>query len=163
MLEAEQTLFKLENGCPLGEAHMKLGLIYGTKRKKATVEVIKWLTNAFQEAGIEVDAGKPEDISDLNYDVFVVGSSIYAGQAEDYLLDFVEKNKDTLTSKPVATFVVCKEVECPENNMAQILERLGTDPISQLFVEGYMLRKKNFDDQQGKVEDWAKDLVSKLS
>jgi menaquinone-dependent protoporphyrinogen IX oxidase len=142
---------------------LKLGIIYGTKRKKATVEVIEWLMEACKKSGIEVEVGKPEEVSDLDHDAFVVGSSIYAGQAQSDLLEFVEQNRETLTSKPVATFVVCKEVECPEDNMAQILERLGSEPISQLFVEGYMIRRGNFDRQRVKVEDWVKDLISKLS
>jgi len=77
---------------------------------------------------------------------------------------FIEANKEEIGSKPVAAFVVCKEVEHPrEENLVQILDKLPTEPISDHCFEGYMLRKGNFEDQRGKAEDWIRDFVSKLS
>ena len=143
---------------------LKVGIIYETKRKKATVQVVEWLENALKNHNVEVTAGKPEEFDNLDFDAFIIGSSVYAGQVQQQLLEFIEARKEEIGSKPVAAFVVCKEVEHPrEENLIQILDKLPTEPITDQCFEGYMLRRGNFDRQQSKAEDWVRDFVSKLS
>jgi menaquinone-dependent protoporphyrinogen IX oxidase len=143
---------------------LKIAIIYETKRKKATVQVVEWLRNALASQNVEVTAGKPEAFETLDFDAFIIGSSVYAGNVQSQLLKFIESRKEEIGNKPVAAFVVCKEVEHPrEQNLVQILDKLPADPISEQCFEGYMLRKGNFEDQRGKAEDWVRDFVSKLS
>lgn len=143
---------------------MKVAIIYETKRKKATVQVVEWLRNALKSNNVDVAAGKPEEFENLDFDAFIIGSSVYAGKVQEQLLDFIEAKKDEIGSKPIAAFVVCKEVEHPrEQNLVQILDKLPTEPISELCIEGYMLMKGKFENQRSKVEDWVKEFLSKLS
>ncbi len=142
---------------------MKIGIIYGTRRKKATVTVVNWLKSAFNQAGITVDAARHKEFTTFDQDAFLIGSAVYAGGIRTGLLEFLEKNQNSIKDKPLATFVVCKEVEKPENHMAQILEKLPQEPISQVIFEGYMFRKGNFDKQKPKAEAWVQEIVKKLS
>ena len=143
---------------------MKVAIIYETKRKKATVQVVEWLRNALKSHNVDVTSGKPEEFNNLDFDAFIIGSSVYAGKVQDQLLEFIEARKEEIGSKPVGAFVVCKEVERPrEENLVQILDKLPTETVTDECFEGYMLRKGKFDDQQGKAEDWVREFVSKLS
>lgn len=143
---------------------MKIAIIYETKRKKATVQVVEWLSNALKSQNVDVTVGKPEDYDSLDFDAFIIGSSVYAGNVQAQLLDFIESRKEEIGTKPVAAFVVCKEVEHPrEQNLVQILDKLAIEPISEYCFEGYMLRKGDFERQQSKAIEWVKEFVSKLS
>jgi menaquinone-dependent protoporphyrinogen IX oxidase len=143
---------------------MKVAIIYETKRKKATVQVVEWLSNALKSHDVDVTTGKPEDYDSLDFDAFIIGSSVYAGNVQAQLLDFIVTRKEEIVNKPVAAFVVCKEVKHPrEQNLVQILDKLPTEAISEQCFEGYMLRKGDFENQESKAIDWVKEFLSKLS
>ena len=142
---------------------MKIAIVYETKRKKATVQVVDWLKNALKSQNVDVTAGKPDEFENLDFDAFIFGSSVYAGKVQDQLLEFIEARKEEISNKPIAAFVVCKEVEHPrEQNLVQILDKLPVEPIAEYCFEGYMLRKGKFEDQRSKAEDWVKEFVNKL-
>jgi len=141
----------------------RVGIVYSTKRRKATVQVVEWIKAAFESNGLEVEVGKPEEIDTLNCDLFVLGTSVYAGQVQESILEFVSQNQDLLREKPVATFVVCKEVETPECHMNLVIEKLPKEPMTWINFEGYLMRKGNFRKQQGKADTWVKDIISRLS
>ncbi len=142
---------------------MKVAVVYGTNREKAMVKVIKWLQAGFESEGHEVTVGRPHELDSLNYDLFVIGSSIYAGNAVEGILEYVEQNNEGLNEKNVATFLVCKETKCPEDQMVQILERLKKTPLTQMFIEGYMFREKDFKRQESKALDWTKEILGKVA
>ena len=142
---------------------MKVAIIYGTNREKATVKVVDWLRQGFEDDGHEVSVGKPSKFDALDYDLIVLGSSVYGGKVQDDVIQFVMMNKDVLNEKSLATFIVCKESKTPEINMEQILCFLTEDPVQQMFIEGYMFREKNFNRQEQKAKDWVKATLSKLS
>ena len=93
----------------------------------------------------------------------MIGSTIYAGNDVEGLLENVESSSEKLSDKNVATFLVCKETKCPEDQIVQIHERLKKEPLTQMFIEGYMFREKNFSRQEQKAKDWVKATLSKLS
>jgi menaquinone-dependent protoporphyrinogen IX oxidase len=143
---------------------LKIAIIYETKRKKATVQVVDWLKNALMNLNVDVKAGKPDEFENLDFDAYIIGSSVYAGKVQDQLLEFIEARKAEIGNKPIAAFVVCKEVKHPrEENLVQILDKLPSEPIAEHCFEGYMLRKGNFEDQRSSAEDWVREFVSKLS
>jgi len=141
----------------------RVGIVYSTKRRKATVQVVEWLKAAFESNGLEVEVGKPEEIDTLNCDFFVLGTSVYAGQVQESILEFVSQNQDLLREKPVATFVVCKEVETPECHMNLVIEKLPKEPMTWINFEGYVIRKGDFRDQQSKANTWVKDIIGQIS
>jgi len=141
----------------------RVGIVYSTKRRKATVQVVEWLKAAFESNGLEVEVGKPEEIDTLNCDLFVLGTSVYAGQVQESILEFVSQNQDLLREKPVATFVVCKEVETPECHMNLVIEKLPKEPMTWINFEGYVIRKGDFRDQQSKANTWVKDIIGQIS
>jgi len=141
----------------------RVGIVYSTKRRKATVQVVEWLKAAFESNGLEVEVGKPEEIDMLNCDLFVLGTSVYAGQVQESILEFVSQNQDLLREKPVATFVVCKEVETPECHMNLVIEKLPKEPMTWINFEGYLMRKGNFRKQQSKADTWVKEIICQIS
>ena len=138
-------------------------IVYSTKRKKATVQVVEWLKVAFESNGLEVEVGKPEEINTQDCDLFVLGTSVYAGAVQEPILAFIDQNQDLLREKPVATFIVCKEVETPECHMNLVIEKLPKEPMTWINFEGYLLRKGDFEKQQSKANTWVKDIISRLS
>jgi menaquinone-dependent protoporphyrinogen IX oxidase len=142
---------------------MKVAIVYGTNREKAMVKVVKWLEAGFTSEGHEVKVGRPNEFDSFDYDVFVIGSSIYAGNAVEGVLDYVGTNSDKLSEKNVATFLVCKETKCPEDQIVQIHERLKKEPLTQMFIEGYMFREKNFKRQESKALEWTKEILGKVA
>ena len=141
----------------------RVGFVYSTKRRKATVQVVEWPKAAFESNGLEVEAGQPEEIDTLNCDLFVLGTSVYAGQVQESILKFVSQNQDLLREKPVVTFVVCKEVETPECHMNLVIEKLPIKPMTWINFEGYMMRKGDFGRQRSKADTWVTEIISRLS
>lgn len=140
----------------------RVGIVYSTKRRKATVQVVEWLKAAFESNGLEVEVGKPEEIDTLNCELFVLGTSVYAGQVQESILEFVSQNQDLLREKHVATFVVCKEVETPECHMNLVIEKLPKEPITWINFEGYVIRKGDFRKQRSKADTWVKEIIDRL-
>ena len=141
---------------------MKIAIIYGTKRKKAMVQVVEWLKAACKSEGHDVTVGKPAEFGSLEFDLFVIGSSVYGGEVVEEIVEFVKKNNDTLSGRNIATFIVCKETKTPETNMEKILCFLEEKPINQMFIEGYMFREKDFGRQENKAKEWIKEILSTL-
>ena len=142
---------------------MKVAIIYGTNREKATIRVVDWLRQGYEHNGHEVTVGKPSNFNSLDFDLIVIGSSVYKGEVVNDIIQFVMMNKEVLDGKSLATFIVCKETKTPETHMEQILCLLTEDPVQQMFIEGYMFREKNFDRQETKAKEWVKATLSKLS
>ena len=140
---------------------MKVGIIYGTKRKKATEALIKWLKSSLENRGIAVEAKKHKEFTDFNRDAFIIGGAVYAAGVRTGLLEFLEKNQNSL-DKPLATFVVCTRMKFREEYMSQILEKLPSKPITQKVFEGYYLKKGNFDNQKQIAETWVNEILDKL-
>ena len=126
------------------------------------VKVVEWLRIGFESEGIDTSVGKPPEFDSLGYDLIVIGSSIYGGKAVDEILEFVQVRNEELCTKKIATYLVCKTTNCPEVLMEQILDRLNTKPVSQMFIEGYMFREKNFRSQEGKTQNWIKEIIQKI-
>ncbi|MFW9807896.1 MAG: flavodoxin domain-containing protein [Candidatus Thorarchaeota archaeon] len=142
---------------------MKVAIIYGTNRKKAMVKVVKWLEETVKEDGHEVSVGKPSEFDSIDYDLIIIGSSVYIDTVVEEITKFVEKYSETLRGKKVATFLVCKETTKQEENLEQILCLLVEMPINKMFIEGYMFREGDFDRQENKAKEWAKEVLISVS
>ncbi|MGD9395551.1 MAG: flavodoxin domain-containing protein [Candidatus Thorarchaeota archaeon] len=141
---------------------MRVALVYGTNRKKATVKVVKWLEETVKAEGHEITVGKPSEFDSLDFDLIIIGSSVYADNVVGEIKDFVKEKSNILSGKKVATFIVCKETKNREPHMDQILCELAEDPINQMFVEGYMVFEKDFGRQESIIKDWIKEVLSTL-
>ena len=141
---------------------MKVAVVYGTNREKAMVKVVEWLRRGFESEGIDTTVGRPSDFDSLDYDLIVIGSSIYGRKAVDEILEFLQNKHEELSKTKIATYLVCKTTDWPEVLMVQILERLSTKPMSQMFIEGYMFREKNFGRQESKALEWTTKIVQKI-
>lgn len=142
---------------------MKIGIIYSTKREKATVSVVEWLLNAFEKEGVNAEASRPGELDPETFDGLVIGSAVYGGKVQADILEFVTNNKSILSDKPFATFIVCKETKEPECHMSQILQLISDEPLTQEFFEGYMIWRRNFDEQESLAKEWANEIVKAFS
>ena len=149
---------------------MKVGIIYGTKRKKATEALIKWFKSSLEKQEIAVEAKKYNEFTDFNQDAFIIGGAVYGtplkwgGSVYPRLLKFLEQNQKSLENKPLATFIVCSKMKKREKYMGQILEKLPYKPITQKVFKGYLSEKDkdNFDNQKQIAEIWINEILDKL-
>ncbi|TFG06985.1 hypothetical protein EU538_09425 [Candidatus Thorarchaeota archaeon] len=139
-----------------------VALIYETRRKKAMVQVVEWIEDALASMGVDAEVGKPDQLGAMNHDAYFIGSSVYGGKVVPRILEFIQKYKEELASKPVAAFMVCKETKHPEEQMEQVLDALPAKPIGQQFFEGYILLEKDFDRQRTKAEAWVTEMIAKI-
>jgi menaquinone-dependent protoporphyrinogen oxidase len=87
---------------------MRILVPYGTT-EGLTTKISEYVADVIRGHGHEAEAvnikgsGAP---SPDTYDAAIVGASIHMGQHEDYVLDFVRKNRDALERLPSAFFSV---------------------------------------------------------
>ena len=85
---------------------MKALVIYGT-RGGATTAIAEEIGKTLSAEGFESVMKNASDLRDVkveDYDLFVVGSSVYAGMWSGKAKGFLKKNQKTLASKKVALF-----------------------------------------------------------
>jgi len=88
---------------------MKALIVYGTRYGTAA-EIAEEIRNVMENEGTEVDLVNSRDLKDCDispYDMVVVGSGIKMDKWTRGPLQFLEKNKSTLSNKKVALFVTC--------------------------------------------------------
>jgi menaquinone-dependent protoporphyrinogen oxidase len=74
----------------------------------ATRGVAEEVAKVLRGAGAEVDVARARDVKQVDdYDAFVVGVSVHAGQVPGALKRFASRNAGVLAQKPMAYFVVC--------------------------------------------------------
>ena len=81
---------------------------YGTT-EGLTAKISEFVADVFRSHGHEadtVDLKGSRAPSPVAYDAVIVGASIHMGKHEDYVLDFVRKNRDALERLPSAFFSV---------------------------------------------------------
>ena len=68
----------------------------------ATKEIAERITGVLAEAGLAADLQPAKAVSTLNdYEVFVIGGAVYAGQWRKEAAAFLEENEPVLTENPV--------------------------------------------------------------
>lgn len=88
---------------------MKALIVYGT-RYGSTSGIAEEIGKVIEEKGAQVDirdAKKVKDIEISTYDLVIVGSGIKMGSWTKESTKFLEKNRENLSKRDVALFVVC--------------------------------------------------------
>lgn len=92
---------------------MKIAILYGTKYG-ATEKTAKMISEKLMPAYDEKNDGsmdidiinlKEKNNINLNYDLLIIGSSVYMGRIRKEVKNFIKKNKDILIDKPLALFI----------------------------------------------------------
>jgi menaquinone-dependent protoporphyrinogen oxidase len=99
----------------LGVAKMKALIVYGSRYGTAA-EIAEEIKKIIEDEGIEVDLVDSRGLKDCDispYDLVVVGSGIKMGKWTKGTLQFLQKNKSSLSSKNVALFVSCGAANDP--------------------------------------------------
>ena len=86
----------------------KILIGYGTTEGQ-TARIADHLAEAVRSHGLEaqaLDLKESKDVGLEGYDAVIVGGSIHMGKHEEYVVDFVRKNRATLEGLPSAFFSV---------------------------------------------------------
>ena len=91
---------------------MKIAILFGTKygtTEKVSELILQSITNHNKEDIESFDVGiinlkEKKDIN-LDFDVFIIGSSVYMGGIRKEVKNFIKKYKDTLIEKHLALFI----------------------------------------------------------
>jgi len=108
---------------------MKTLIVYGTKHgtTKKIVDILK----AKIQGDVQLHDAKKRFEGDLNdYDVIIIGSSVYVGKINKELKNFVESNTKEIIEKKIGVFLVSgdtKEIESYYQNFPEeILKKAAT-------------------------------------
>jgi len=83
---------------------MNVLVAYATKYG-ATEGIAKRIAAKLAEQGLSVDARRVETVDDVRgYDAFVVGSAVYIGSWLKVAVEFVERNRPVLSTRPLWIF-----------------------------------------------------------
>jgi menaquinone-dependent protoporphyrinogen oxidase len=86
----------------------KILIAYGTTEGQ-TARIAQYISDVIRGRGHEaqtIDIRRSSDALLDGYDAVIVGGSIHMGKHENYVRDFVQKNRDTLERLPSAFFSV---------------------------------------------------------
>jgi menaquinone-dependent protoporphyrinogen oxidase len=71
----------------------------------STKGIAEFIAENLQSRGIDVDAKDVNDVHNLSdYSAFVIGSAVFLGKWMNEASDFILRNRDTLTTRPVWLF-----------------------------------------------------------
>ncbi|MFX0094704.1 MAG: flavodoxin domain-containing protein [Candidatus Hodarchaeota archaeon] len=146
---------------------MKIGIIYGTRRKEATVQIVAWLKAALEEKGFIVVTGKPKEFQNFDCDGYIVGTAVYAFSIRwTRILNFLKAKQDQFQQKPLATFIVHGYTD-PKKQLNNISKQLPSEPVTQAVFKGYYneVEFRNWDSnaQKSKAVEWATEIEMKFS
>ena len=118
---------------------------YGTT-EGLTARISDYLADVIRGRGHEADALdiKGSGATELGgYDAVIVGASIHMGKHEDYVLDFVRKNRDALERLPSAFFSVSMaahdNIEEAEGYIEEFVRETGWQPDKVGLFGGALL------------------------
>lgn len=168
---------------------MKVGIVYGTKRHEAAVQIVDWMKAAIEDQGGTVVVAKPSDFGEFDCDGYILGSSVYAFSAKRTgLASFIRAHRVELSQKPVSLFIICGSDPLPDkhemtdNFFIKLLKRaflnpnkylnslsrpLRSAPHTQAVFKGYQEAKdkieSGFLDQESDVRKWALKTLQEIS
>lgn len=122
----------------------KKALIVYDTRYGATEQIANWIAEGINDADIK----HVDNVSGTIYELIVVGSPIYNDQPTSKIIEFLEKNKESLANKKLALFTV----NMPMNITSEKAKKfMGTGLIDKLaaHVKGNIIASKAF---LGKIE-----------
>lgn len=163
---------------------MKIGIAYGTKRQGATEEIVGWMREYLQAEGHNVVAAKPAEFNELDCDLYLLGTAVYAFSAKRVgLPEFIRRHRRELQGATTGVFIVCgvreEEVSPSDGVVKRLLKRAFLDrrkylasivrllpgpPLATVFFQGYQepedRAKIDFPAQQQRVISWCSSLVA---
>jgi menaquinone-dependent protoporphyrinogen oxidase len=131
---------------------MKIAILYGTKYG-ATEKVAKLISKSIEKHSKDnQDSNEPIDVNfinlkeadevNLDYDVLIIGSSVYMGRIRKEVRKFIKKNKNTLIEKDLALFICgCSEDE----GIKQIDKTFPSEIVSHAMATAFILGEFNLD------------------
>ncbi|MEV7574083.1 flavodoxin domain-containing protein [Pseudarthrobacter sp. NPDC089323] len=149
---------------------------YGTSEGQ-TARIAEFIADVLRAHGHDVDAVDLKHSDHLlagKYDAAVVGASIHMGKHEEYVRDFVLKNREALEGIPSALFSVSLaahgDMENAEQYVAQFEEETGWHPARVALFGGALLytqygllkrmvMKKIAQDKGGLDTDTSRDYI----
>lgn len=135
---------------------MKIAILYGTKygtTEKAAGLISKKLIESFEENknnkkdddnSIDVNLINLKEKNDINinYDILIIGSSVYMGRIRKEVKNFLKKNKNTLLEKDLALFI-CGSNET--DGIKQIKKTFPSEIVSHSIATGFLGGEFNLD------------------
>lgn len=125
-------------------------LVAYTSRYGATTGVAEKIGQTLAEDGLQVDVLRMEDVHDLSaYDAVVAGSAIQGQKWLPEAMRFIQTNRQALSSKPFASFLVCITLgmKNADNYRQGVTEWMApvrnlVRPVSEGVFAGQLLPKK---------------------
>jgi len=163
---------------------MKIGILYGTKygtTEKVAELISKSIENHNKDndesEDIELINLKEKDDINLDFDVLIIGSSVYMGKIRKEVKNFLKKYKDSLIEKQFALFI-CGANEI--DGIKQVNKVFPSEIVNHSIATGFLggdlnLDKMNFlerkiaqaiikaEDKEFKIDDTAiEEFVEKI-
>jgi len=128
---------------------MKIAILYGTKygtTEKIAELISKSIENHNKDntKSIDVELVNLKEKKDINldYDVLIIGSSVYMGKIRKEVKNFLKKYKNTLVEKDFALFICgANEVE----GIKQIDKIFPSEIVNHTIATGFLGGEFNFD------------------
>lgn len=148
---------------------MKICIVYDTKRQRgATVHIVQWMLEELKKMSINADAKRVDEVDSFDYDVFIVGLPIYYEKPMKSVVDFLQKNKDKLSSKKVAVFIVCLATSLGKlaswyvkrRYLKPLEKSAGRSLVKSGVFKGW-IRKPNYSEKE-RVVKWIRELISSI-
>ncbi len=125
-----------------GKDFMKIAILYGTKYG-TTEKVVELISKSIENhskdnnesIGVKLINLKENDGVSLDYDVLIIGSSVYMGKIRKEVKTFIEKNKNTLIEKHLALFICgANKVE----GIKQIEKVFSSEIVNQSIATAFL-------------------------
>jgi len=102
---------------------MKKALIAYSTWAGSTREIAEEIGKVFRSNSFDIDIAAANKCKNIDsYDVYILGTSIHAGQTVKSFRNFIKKNIDFLIKKPTAIFIVCANMmKDTKNNKEETL------------------------------------------
>jgi menaquinone-dependent protoporphyrinogen IX oxidase len=113
-------------------------VVYDTKYG-ATEQIANWIGEAVNDADIR----HVDDVEGVGYDLIVVGSPIYNDMPSTRIINFLDRNRDTLVYRKVALFTVSMPFDMTPERAKRFA---GQKDVRRLFdhVKGTVIASKAF-------------------
>jgi len=126
---------------------MKIAILYGTKygsTEKVAELISKSIEDNYKEESIDVELINLKEKNDINldFDVLIIGSSVYIGRIRKEVRKFLKKNKNTLMEKKLALFISgCNE----EEGISQLYKIFPSELVKNSLSTAYILGEFKLD------------------